>query len=318
MGVTRHKARRLINESRLAHLPAVISPDQPLALYETARQALAAATKVDEVLKVRDESEWLKLYARQAKDREMLANATELRARAERRLGEMMALAAVAGQIAEGRPPKNGVTDTPFSRVTLDEAGIDKNLAKTARKSAAISERDFESAVAGMRKMIAAGGAKVIVDPTATLRAENRRTERLAQMAEHCRPTPDFPQGRFGVILADPPWENSDRPIGVTDRHYRNHYDTLSPDEVAAFTDPSGRQVGDLAGPVAMLALWCTTHLVALGWHADVARAWGFTPQTLITWDKEYIGTGYWLRDRTEHVLIATRGKPPQPLPARL
>jgi len=289
--------------------------DQPLALYETARRALAEATRVDEVLQVRNESAWLGLYAKQAKDREMMANATELRARAERRLGEMMAAGAAAGQIAVGNPNLNGVNNTPFDRVKLEDAGIDKNLAKAARKSASISERAFEMAVSGMREKIAAGGARVVVDPTASLKAETRRTERLAKMASACLPTPDFPAGRFGVILADPPWENAARPIGKGDRHYQNYYKTLTPEQIAAFRDPTGRPVKDLAGPVAVLALWCTSHLVALGWHATVAETWGFEPQTLITWDKEHIGLGYWVRDRTEHVLIATRGKPPQPKP---
>jgi len=61
-----------------------------LALYESARAALAKAVKVDEVKEIRDKAMAIKAAAKIAKDREMEANAFELRARAERRLGEMM------------------------------------------------------------------------------------------------------------------------------------------------------------------------------------------------------------------------------------
>jgi hypothetical protein len=59
--------------------------------------------------------------------------------RAERRLGEMMAeQKATVGLAPPGRP-KIGVSETPISKPpTLAEAGIDKNLAKKARKLAAL------------------------------------------------------------------------------------------------------------------------------------------------------------------------------------
>ena len=58
----------------------------------------------------------------------------------------------------------------------------------------------------------------------------------------------------------------------------------------------------------AVLWLWATNaHLEdAYG----VARAWGFTPRTVLTWCKPAIGKGNWLRGQTEHCLMASRGKP--------
>lgn len=45
--------------------------------------------------------------------------------------------------------------------------------------------------------------------------------------------------------------------------------------------------------------------------HAyDVLDAWGFQPQTILTWIKHKMGTGEWLRGQTEHCIFATRGKP--------
>jgi len=42
----------------------------------------------------------------------------------------------------------------------------------------------------------------------------------------------------------------------------------------------------------------------------DVVTAWGFEYKTLLTWMKDRMGTGEWLRGQTEHCLLAARGKP--------
>lgn len=117
-----------------------------LALYDSARAALSKAVRVDEVKKVRDASIAIKAYARIAKDREMEANAYELRARAERRLGEMMEVQPKAkGGEHGGKKPLDGIRKNPSNPVaTLAEAGIDKNLAHRARAAAKRPEKIFE------------------------------------------------------------------------------------------------------------------------------------------------------------------------------
>ena len=58
---------------------------------DAACRALAAAVTVDEVKDVRNVAMAMSLYARQAKNKDLEADAFEIRVRAERRLGEMMA-----------------------------------------------------------------------------------------------------------------------------------------------------------------------------------------------------------------------------------
>jgi len=62
------------------------------------------------------------------------------------------------------------------------------------------------------------------------------------------------------------------------------------------------------AGRARSLWLWTTNaHLsVAFG----VIDSWGFEYKTLLTWVKDRMGTGEWLRGQTEHCLLAARGKP--------
>ena len=68
-------------------------PAETLALsrYDVACRALAAAKAVDDVMEIVAHADAVRVYARQAKNRQMEIDAAEIRIRAERRLGELMA-----------------------------------------------------------------------------------------------------------------------------------------------------------------------------------------------------------------------------------
>jgi len=66
-----------------------------------------------------------------------------------------------------GRPKKTGVLETPVLKPTLDGAGIDKNLAKRARKLHALPSADFERVISDGRDAIAPG-IDVVRCPSAT------------------------------------------------------------------------------------------------------------------------------------------------------
>lgn len=139
-------------------------------------------------------------------------------------------------------------------------------------------------------------------------RLEVRRTDRLDEMRELASNPLALPAGPFAAGIADPPWENPDAPIGFTGRHYRNQYSTMTPEQIAAMP------VRDMFTATAFLALWITRHHLAIGAHLPVLQRWGFTPNTIMTWDKQWIGLGNgFVRDRTEHLVLATRGKPAAP-----
>jgi hypothetical protein len=123
-------------------------PAQTLALsrYDVACRAVAAAKAVDDVMEIVAHADAVRVYARQAKDRQMEIDAAEIRIRAERRLGELMAaqkamVGVNSGTAGQGRPKIGGMPNTPPKHdapPTLAEAGIDKNLAKRARSYAAV------------------------------------------------------------------------------------------------------------------------------------------------------------------------------------
>jgi N6-adenosine-specific RNA methylase IME4 len=69
-----------------------------------------------------------------------------------------------------------------------------------------------------------------------------------------------------------------------------------------------GLAASDIADEDAILWLWTTNAHLRVAF--DVVKSWGFEYKTLLTWVKDRMGTGEWLRGQTEHCLLATRGKP--------
>jgi N6-adenosine-specific RNA methylase IME4 len=272
-----------------------------LQRYDAARRALSEARAVDEVMDVRDEMERLKLYARQANDRDMLADATAIHLRATRQLGIMIAAAKAAGQVLEGRPKKNCPEAGQFPRVTLKEAGISRNLSAQAQQAASISERAFEDMIERTRERIASAGAITL----STEEKQQRRADKERVLGELQKA---LPTKKYGVILADPEWrfEPWSRETGM-DRSADNHYPTSVTEVIAA------RDVASIAAPDSVLFLWVSAPMLTHGML--VMEAWGFDYRSNFVWVKDKVGTGYWNRNQHEHLLVGVRGQIPCPAP---
>lgn len=131
----------------------------PLVQYDALCRMIAEAKTFNEVRDIRDEMEHVKLYGRKVKDRELIAEATELHARASRRLGQLLDEAERLGWIGQGRPRKNLPTTEGFR---LKEAGIDYKTSSESRQLSALDDSDFETGIKTVRNKIVAGGATVI------------------------------------------------------------------------------------------------------------------------------------------------------------
>lgn len=139
-----------------------------LVRYEQAVRALAACKAVDEVKSWADKAAAMQAYGRMAKDKTMEVDAAEIRIRAERRLGEMIAAQKASGGLSKGsagvglnqHTPKelrSSVTTAP----TLADAGISKDLSSRAQKLAAVPEAEFEAEVGQWRDRVSAEGKRV-------------------------------------------------------------------------------------------------------------------------------------------------------------
>lgn len=123
-----------------------------LTKYDAARYALSVAVEVDEVKDIRDKAEAMAAYARQAKDTELVKWATEIKVRAERRAGQMLAEMPKqdGGHAKKIVTRSHDVTEFPKS---LSEIGITKNESSRWQKLAAVSEEQFEHAVAAAKEV---------------------------------------------------------------------------------------------------------------------------------------------------------------------
>lgn len=131
----------------------------------------------------------------------------------------------------------------------------------------------------------------------------------------------DWPTGKYGAILADPPWHfnawSKYKPLasGGHSRAVQRYYSTMKTDDIA------GIPVKQISAQNCALFLWACwpNFLDAL----NVLETWGFKYKTMaFVWVKgaglplfpddvrDQVGLGYWTRANTEPCILATRGRP--------
>ena len=137
-----------------------------LIKYDAACSAIAEAKSVDELKGIHDASKAMAAAARIAKNRDAEAGMMEIRFRAERRIGQLMAMQKAAGKMANGGDAmKARVAVGPeLLPPTLAEVGIDKHLADRARKYAAIKDQEFSERVEKYRQAVIHEGEKAKSD----------------------------------------------------------------------------------------------------------------------------------------------------------
>lgn len=114
---------------------------------------------------------------------------------------------------------------------------------------------------------------------------------------------------RFSTVLADPPWQFTNRTGKVAPEHRRlNRYGTMDLEAICALP------VQDVLAPTAHLYLWVPNALLPDG--ITVLRAWGFEYKSNIVWHKvrkdggsDGRGVGFYFRNVTELLLFGVRGK---------
>lgn len=272
-----------------------------LVKYDAACQAIAEAKTTDEARDIRDKAEAMRAYGRQAKNRALEVDAAEIRMRAERRLGEIIRdQKETVGFHEGGRPSKTGADREPVSKPTLADAGIDKKLSSRAQKMAAVPEEQFEGMVGEWRERVTKENERV----TTTLLREGEKAQRDANLAAL---ETIWPEGKYQVIYADPPWRYENPPMGGSNRSIENHYPTMDLDEICSL------DIGQVVDENCVLFLWATAPKLAE--CMEVIAAWGFTYRTCMVWVKDKIGMGYHARNQHELLLIAKRGQiaPPEP-----
>ena len=128
------------------------------------------------------------------------------------------------------------------------------------------------------------------------------KQEKRAALPDELRRAPlPMPGGRFRVLVLDPPWKYEKRAEDITHRG-RCPYPDMAVDEIAAL--PVREKMEDDA----VVWLWTTNSFMREAYQ--LADCWGLEVKTILTWAKDRMGTGDWLRGKTEHCLLCTKGRP--------
>jgi len=112
-----------------------------------------------------------------------------------------------------------------------------------------------------------------------------------------------FPNKKYRVIYADPPWAYRNIKTGGSLKSgAAQKYPTMELQEICSLP------VKDISEDDSCLFLWATVPLLPEG--LEVMRAWEFKYKTSVFWRKIMsLGLGYWFRGQVEICLIGIRGK---------
>ena len=132
---------------------------------------------------------------------------------------------------------------------------------------------------------------------------------------------------KYAAIIVDPPWRYGSPKalVGCIKKDgtpsiqvdVESQYPTMPLDEIKALDIPAASD--------AILFMWVTNPFLCDGSGAEVVKAWGFEPNTVITWAKVQadgktpsMKTGHWFRSASEHVIVGVRGdlRRPEGFPA--
>lgn len=295
--------------------------ESALPSLDKVRTILAAAETIRDVQKV-------KALAQAVANCEVSEDARERAHKivilAKARMGELTRAMPKVPPRVSGKAGGKGTSkaEVPSKRDSLKAEGVSEKQAAEAEKLAAMKDSgDLDRVLAAVgtgarvspivdlgrmtapqrKKAIAklsdAKGAGDIKRAIAEVKLDDKRT--LAAELD-AKPLP-LPGGKYNVIAIDPPWKYDSRAEDTSHRG-KNQYPDMTIEQLAALP------VGALADKDCVLWLWVTNAFMREAY--TLLDAWGFNAKTILTWDKVNIGLGDYLRNVTEHCIVATRGRP--------
>jgi len=135
-----------------------------------------------------------------------------------------------------------------------------------------------------------------------SLYREIKRKEHIKELKESI-PELVEPTGEYGTIVVDPPWpyrEYGNNEYDADGNRADSPYPEMSIKDIQAIKLPTSKNC--------ILWLWTTNRFMHEAYHC--LEAWGFEPKTILTWVKPNMGLGRWLRNQTEHCILAIKGAP--------
>lgn len=216
------------------------------------------------------------------------------------------------GEVGGGHEKAEGSIDLSAAAALLN---VSKPSVKRAR---AVQEKGTSELVACVESgAIAVSDAVSIIDlpddeqhrlldavraeEARNLKAAKRKRDIQAQRESIEAGELTLPDGVFEVIAIDPPWK-----YDTADQYDPSGFRGGTP-----YPEMSVEELAELELPTAEdCVLWCwTTHRFMR--HAfPLLDAWGFKEKAILTWVKNRMGTGRWLRSQSEFCIMAVKGRP--------
>lgn len=131
------------------------------------------------------------------------------------------------------------------------------------------------------------------------LKEQVRKEELKQQRIDIEQGKMQLPIGVFEIIVIDPPWPYGTK-YDAGGRRAANPYPEMTLEEISGIELP--------AAPDCILWLW-TTHKF-MRYSFSILDTWGFRDVAIVTWEKDRMGLGQWLRSNSEFCIMAVKGGP--------
>jgi N6-adenosine-specific RNA methylase IME4 len=261
--------------------------DKVLSNIANADRLLAEAQTVQEAISVSDVAEAARIYARRVGMSVPLINrATEIKLKAERKAGEILA----------GMDKAKNRHSTVDS---LSSLGITGKQSSRWQRAALVPEDEFvnyvQSANQSGREITSSGLLKL-----ANAAAPKNGAKPAHGETGICTDLSELVQRgeKFGTIYADPPWRYQNQGTRAsTGNHYAGD---MSIDEICAMP------IAELSAEKCHLHLWTTNAF--LFECPKIFKAWGFEFKSSFVWVKPQMGIGNYWRNSHEIMLLAVKG----------
>lgn len=280
-----------------------------------AKRLLATCTDLDQIADIANKAEAIRQYLKASGEGlEAQNRAAEIRLRAERRAGDLLAgMPKAQGRRNDLVPSRNQVGSP-----TLADIGITKKQSHYYQLEAAVPEDRFEQLVAEATPAgieLTSSGLRYIANQLKHERKAKASRKKRSQ-PESCGIITDLNElvadGRkFGCIYADPPWSYNNKATRAAvdgtaktnngrTRKASAYKSTMTVEDVCA------EPVAELAADEAHLHLWTTNAFLFEA--RSVMAAWGFEYKSCFVWVKPQMGIGNYWRVSHEFMLLGVRG----------
>ena len=259
-----------------------------LIKWEEMRGQIEAAKDINVLNSMADKLEAVRVLAKQSKQSlETQNKIAEYRLRVERKRGDWL-----KENVKVGTNQWVSTDSTP----KLKDIGMSRDESSKAQRIANLSTEKFEEYIEETKKtneeVTMAGAVKLAKQ---IIREETIEEQKEELVKKHLKQ----PDGNFDVIVIDPPWK------------YGTGYDSSNRRVASPYPEMSQTELLNIKLPAekdCILWLWTTNNFMKDAY--ELIEEWGFAPKTILTWNKVNIGIGHWLRNVTEHCILAVKGSP--------